>query len=102
MKISQLPKATAVKDADIIPIVQGGETKQVPKSVLVPPEPVTADDLQLVDGILQLTAKGEPLGEGVELPKNAEGVVVADDDGTKHIVEFTISGEHLALHFTKN
>ncbi|MGN0554306.1 MAG: hypothetical protein ACI4LI_00235 [Candidatus Fimenecus sp.] len=35
-KITELPKATAVNDTDIAVIVQDGETKQVPKSVLAP------------------------------------------------------------------
>lgn len=37
MKITQLPKATAVTDSDIAVIVQDGETRQIPRTLLVPP-----------------------------------------------------------------
>lgn len=36
-KITQLPKATAVTDSDIAVIVQDGETRQIPRALLVPP-----------------------------------------------------------------
>lgn len=65
-KITQLPKATAANDADIIPIVQDGETKQIPRSLLVP---APLDDLQIDGNHLQLTANGETVGDGVDLPK---------------------------------
>lgn len=40
-KITQLPKATAVTDSDIAVIVQDGETRQIPRTLLAPP--VTVD-----------------------------------------------------------
>lgn len=45
MKITQLPKATAVTDSDIAVIVQDGETRQIPRTLLVPPS-VPPDWLQ--------------------------------------------------------
>lgn len=45
MKITQLPKATAVTDSDIAVIVQDGETRQIPRTLLVPPS-VSPDWLQ--------------------------------------------------------
>lgn len=42
-KITELPKATAVNDTDIAVIVQDGETKQVPKSVLAPTVPIDTE-----------------------------------------------------------
>lgn len=42
-KITELPKATVVNDTDIAVIVQDGETKQVPKSVLVPTVPIDTE-----------------------------------------------------------
>lgn len=65
-KITQLPKATVVNDTDIVPIVQDGETKQIPRGLLVPTPP---DDLQITNNHLQLTANGETVGNGVDLPQ---------------------------------
>lgn len=42
-KITELPKATAVNDTDIAVIVQDGETKQVPKSMLAPTVPIDTE-----------------------------------------------------------
>ena len=66
MKISELPKATAVTGEDISVIVQDGITKKVPRSVLVPDAP---DDLLLTDRLLQLGVGGEAVGTGVKLPQ---------------------------------
>ena len=41
MKITQLPRSTAVTDSDIAVIVQDGETRQIPRTLLAPP--VTVD-----------------------------------------------------------
>ncbi len=43
MKITQLPKATAVTDSDIAVIVQDGETRQIPRTLLAPPVTVDAE-----------------------------------------------------------
>lgn len=65
MKITQLPKATAVTDSDIAVIVQDGETRQIPRTLLAPPAP---DDVSIKENILHLTADGAPVGNGAELP----------------------------------
>lgn len=65
MKITQLPKATAVTDSDIAVIVQDGETRQIPRTLLAPPPP---DGLQLNGDTLHLTAAGVPIGTGAQLP----------------------------------
>lgn len=65
MKITQLPKATAVTDSDIAVIVQDGETRQIPRTLLAPSPP---DGLQLNGDTLHLTAAGVPIGTGAQLP----------------------------------
>ena len=65
MKITQLPKATAVTDSDIAVIVQDGETRQIPRALLTQSPP---DDIQLDGGTLHLTANGVPIGTGAQLP----------------------------------
>lgn len=96
MKISELPKATSVNDVDVLPIVQDGETKQVPKDVLVPPLEVDTamsddsdnpvqnkavkayvdekaeqipTDLRLTGNRLYLDANGDEVGDGIVLPE---------------------------------
>lgn len=66
MKISELPKATTVTDEDTIPLVQEGETKQASRKDFVG---VVPNDLKLSDRLLQLTANGEAVGDGVQLPQ---------------------------------
>lgn len=65
MKITQLPKATAVTDSDIAVIVQNGETRQIPRTLLAPPPP---DDIAIDGNTLHLTKDGAPIGTGAELP----------------------------------
>lgn len=65
-KITELPQATAVTGEDVAVIVQGGVTKQVPRSVFAPDAP---DDLLLTDRLLQLSVNGEAVGTGVQLPQ---------------------------------
>lgn len=65
MKISELPKATAVNDTDVIPLVQEGETKQASRKAVVG---VVPNDLKMTDRLLQLTASGEAVGDGITLP----------------------------------
>ena len=65
MKISELPKATAVNDTDAIPLVQDGETKQASRKAVVGAVP---NDLKLTDRLLQLTANGEAVGGGITMP----------------------------------
>ena len=65
MKISELPKAAAVNDTDVIPLVQSGETKQASRKDFVG---VVPNDLKLSDRLLQLTANGEASGGGITLP----------------------------------
>lgn len=66
MKISELPQATKVNDNDIIPVVQDGETKQASKQQFLLGTP---NDLKLTDRLLQLTANGEAVGKGIDLPR---------------------------------
>lgn len=98
-KITELPKAIAVNDTDIAVIVQDGETKQVPKSVLAPTVPIdtemseisenpvqnkvakaytdektkaTPTDIALKNNLLQLTVNGSPVGVGVKIKEEWE------------------------------
>lgn len=66
MKITQLPKATAVTDSDIAVIVQDGETRQIPRKVLAPPAP---DDVVIDGDTLRLSVYGKAVGNGVEIRK---------------------------------
>lgn len=66
MKITQLPKATAVTDSDIAVIVQDGETRQIPRKVLAPPAP---DDVVIDGDTLHLSVYGKAVGNGVEIRK---------------------------------
>lgn len=66
MRITKLPEAIGVNDADVTIIVQDGETRQIPRSTFIGTVPT---DLQIADNHLQLTANGEAVGEGAELPK---------------------------------
>ncbi len=65
MKITKLPKATSVTNDDVTLIVQDGETRQIPRTLLAPPPP---DGIQLDGDTLYLTADGVPVGTGVALP----------------------------------
>lgn len=75
MKITELPKATAVNDTDIAVIVQDGITKQASCGHLAPKPP---DDLQLTDTLLQLTAKSAPVGEGVHIDREIRANLLFD------------------------
>lgn len=65
MKITKLPKATSVTNDDVTLIVQDGETRQIPRTLLAPFPP---DGIQLDGGTLHLTADGVPIGTGAQLP----------------------------------
>ena len=115
-KITELPKATAVNETDIAVIVQDGETKQVPKSVLAPTVPIdtemsetsenpvqnkvakaytdektkaTPTDITLTDSHLQLTANGKAVGAGVTLPSGGNW---------RKIVDITVSAEQSGVN----
>lgn len=64
-KITQLPRSTAVTDSDIAVIVQDGETRQIPRTLLAPPPP---DDIAIDGNTLHLTKDGAPIGTGAEFP----------------------------------
>ena len=64
-KITQLPNATTVTETDIAVIVQEGETRQIPRTLLAPTPP---DGLQLDGNTLHLTENGVPVGTGAALP----------------------------------
>ncbi|MGN0562390.1 MAG: hypothetical protein ACI4K6_06245 [Candidatus Fimenecus sp.] len=127
MKITELPKATAINDTDIAVIVQDGETKQVPKSVLAPTVPIdtemsdtsenpvqnkvakaytdektkaTPTDIVLTDNILQLTVNGEIIGDGVTLPKQESRVLfdtVLTQDTRTLFIDKDLSGAYFNL-----
>lgn len=128
-KITELPKATAVNDTDIAVIVQDGETKQVPKSVLAPTVPIdtamsdtsenpvqnkvakaytdektkaTPTDVTLTDNLLQLTANGEAVGDGVTLPSGLRLInsISVSDGETATILKISkdVDGANLSLH----
>ena len=63
MKISNLPQATSVSDDDVVPVVQGGKTKKLPRGVLEIPEGIT-----LRDNTLYLILDGDIMGAGAEIP----------------------------------
>lgn len=82
----------------------------------VPQRTPVPTDLQVNGTHLQLTAKGKPVGEGVEIQtaesvakaieeatKNGvDGIVITDnDDNAKYLGKFRISSGHPALEITK-
>ena len=82
MKITQLPKATAVTDSDIAVIVQDGETRQIPCKVLAPPAP---DDLKKDGNKVRLSVGGKAVGSGVEIQPPPDGITL--DGNTLHLTE---------------
>lgn len=66
MKITQLPRSTAVTDSDIAVIVQDGETRQIPRTLLAPPPP---DDIVVDGDVIRLSVDGKAVGNGVEIRK---------------------------------
>lgn len=76
MKITQLPKATAVTDSDIAVIVQDGETRQIPRTLLTSPAP---DDLQKDGNMVRLSVGGETVGNGVIIPPSPDGITINGD-----------------------
>lgn len=128
-KITELPKATAVNDTDIAVIVQDGETKQVPKSVLAPTVPIdtemsetsenpvqnkvakaytdektraTPTDISLNGNLLQLTANGKAVGEGVTIPSRLRLInsITVADGGTATMLKISkdVDGANFSLH----
>lgn len=67
-KITQLPKATAVTDSDIAVIVQDGETRQIPRTLLAPSVTVDAEMSETSENPVQnkaVTAAIQELETGV-------------------------------------
>lgn len=81
-KITQLPNATTVTDTDIAVIVQEGETRQIPRTLLAPTPP---DDLQKDGNTIRLSVNGETVGNGVEIPNPPDGLQF--DGNTLHLTE---------------
>lgn len=75
MKISELPTAERVTDDDFLPLVQNGETKKANRSQILEGVP---DGITQENGVLQLTANGEKVGEGAHLPFWKESVEKPD------------------------
>lgn len=65
MRITKLPKATYLTEEDVTLIVQDGETRQIPRTLLAPPPP---DDIAIDGNTLHLSVDGAPIGTGAELP----------------------------------
>lgn len=67
-KITQLPKATTVTDSDIAVIVQDGETRQIPCTLLAPPVTVDAEMSETSENPVQnkaITAAIQELETGI-------------------------------------
>lgn len=67
-KITQLPKATAVTDSDIAVIVQDGETRQIPRTLLAPHVTVDAEMSEISENPVQnkaITAAIQELETGI-------------------------------------
>ena len=64
MKISNLPSATSVGDEDVIPVVQNGTTKKLPKGALA-----LVDDVIIENGKIYLVVSGKKIGLGAAIPQ---------------------------------
>ena len=64
MKISNLPSATSVGDEDVIPVVQNGTTKKLPKGALA-----LVDDVIIENGKIYLVVSGKKIGLGATIPQ---------------------------------
>ena len=65
MKISELPQAAEITGAEILPVVQNGETKKVSRDDLVGTVP---NGLTVENGKMFLLSNGEKVDEGAQLP----------------------------------
>lgn len=68
MRITKLPKATMTKEDDITLIVQDGETRQIPRTLLAPPVTVDAEMSETSENSVQnkaITAAIQELETGV-------------------------------------
>lgn len=65
MKISNLPQATTVSEEDFFPIVQGGQTKKLPKGILK-----IVNDVIIENGFIYLVVGNQKIGIGAKLPNS--------------------------------
>lgn len=84
IKISELPSATSVGDNDLVPIVQGGETKKAPASAFGGGGGGTSDytDLNNKPSINSVTLVGNKTGSDLGLGDVPVGAVVQFDGDT--------------------
>lgn len=102
-KITELPNATAVNDTDLVPIVQDGETKQIPRGLFIQTPP---DDLKITNNLLQLSANGEAVGAGITVatPTFVESTVNSLAENLKYrvIADITLTEDTQKIEITKD
>ena len=100
IKISNLPPAVSVNDADLVPIVQGGATKRAAASLIRPPFGTTegttcqGNDPRLIDPRTPIgTAGGDLIGEYPGPALTTTGVVAMTYGGAAQVGQFTVDAK---------